>query len=188
VPKKVANNRVVNGSNQLWQMDIKYGYVAGKRQHFYLASIIDVFDRSIVAYHRGKACNTNDILKTVQKALLKRDVRGLSDRLVIRTDNGPQFISKAFYAYCEQAGIEHERIPNQTPNKNAYIESFHSILERECYLRNCFETYEEAFTEVDRYLRYYNNDRIHGSLEDWPPNTYLKMVAEGILQPQKIAL
>jgi putative transposase len=187
-PKKVANNRVVTGPNQLWQLDIKYGYVAGKRRHFFLASIIDVFDRSIVAHHRGKACSTKDVLRTAHKALLRREVNLQTRPLVIRTDNGPQFISKAFHAFCEQMGVEHERIPNHTPNKNAYIESFHSILERECYLRNCFATYEEAFAEVDRFIRYYNNDRIHGSLYDWPPKEYLRMVSTGALPPRKIAL
>ena len=188
IPKKIANNRVVTGPNQLWQLDIKYGYVAGKRRHFFLASTIDVFDRSIVAHHRGKACNTTDVLRTVHKAMLRREVNLQTHPLVIRTDNGPQFISKAFYAFCEKMGIEHERIPNHTPNKNAYIESFHSILERECYRRNCFETYEEAFAEVDRFIRYYNNDRIHGSLKDWPPKEYLRLVNAGKLNPHKIAL
>jgi len=188
VPKKVANNRVVTGPNQMWQMDIKYGYIAGKRRHFYLASILDVFDRNIVAHHRGKACSTQDILQIVQKAILKRNIHGQETKLVIRTDNGPQFVSKAFYAYCEQAGIEHERIPVHTPNKNAFIESYHSIIEKECYLRNCFETYEEAFKEVDRFIRYYNNDRIHGSLKDWPPKDYLRLVHEGKIIPRKIAL
>lgn len=188
VPKQVANNRVVTGPNQLWQLDIKYGYVAGKRRHFYLASIIDVFDRSIVAYHKGKSCSTNDILNTVQKALLKRKVHVQTQQLVIRTDNGPQFISKAFHAFCEQMNVEHERTPNRTPNKNAYIESFHSILEMECYRRNCFENYEEAFAEVDRFIRYYNNVRIHGSLQDWPPKVYLEMVSSGMITPKKIAL
>lgn len=35
VPRKIANNRVVTGANQLWQMDIKYGYVTGQRRHFF---------------------------------------------------------------------------------------------------------------------------------------------------------
>jgi len=188
VPKKVANNRVVTGPNQLWQLDIKYGYVAGKRRHFFLASIIDVFDRAIVAHHRGKACNTSDIVHTLQKAIMKRKIHGQANQLVVRTDNGPQFVSKAFHAFCVHAGIEHERIPNQTPNKNAYIESFHSILEKECYLRNCFEDYDEAFAVVDRFIRYYNTERIHGSLSDWPPSDYLRMVLSGELKPQKIAL
>lgn len=55
VPREVANNRIVTGPNQLW---LKYGYVAGQRRHFFLASIIDVFDRNIVAYHRGSTCLT----------------------------------------------------------------------------------------------------------------------------------
>lgn len=188
VPKRIANNRTVDGPNQLWQMDIKYGYVAGMRRHFYLASIIDVFDRAIVAYHRGKACDTQDILRVVQGGLLKRDVHKQSNKLIIRTDNGPQFASKAFHAFCEQVEIEHERIPVRTPDKNAYIESFHSILERECYSRNCFESYQEAFAEVDRFIRYYNNRRIHGSLMDWPPAEYRRLVEKGEINPQKIAL
>jgi len=188
VPKRIANNRVVDGPNQLWQLDIKYGYVAGQRRHFYLASIIDVFDRAIISYHRGKACNTNDIITVVKKAILKRNIHEQTHKLVVRTDNGPQFTSKAFYTYCEQAPLEHERIPNRSPNKNAYIESFHSILERECYQRHCFETYEEAFTEVDRFIRYYNQVRIHGSLQDWSPYEYLQMILSEKLKPQKIAL
>lgn len=186
VPRKVANNRVVSGPNQLWQMDIKYGYVAGQRRHFFLASIIDVFDRNIVAYHRGSTCCAAEIVRTLQKALGARCAGHTPP--IVRTDNGPQFISKSFYAYCEQAGVEHERIPPKTPNKNAFIESFHSILERECYQRNCFESKEEAFAEVDRFIRYYNNERIHGSLKDWPPREYLRKVQEGTLSPKTIAL
>ena len=94
-------------------MDIQYGYVAGKLRHFYVASIIDIFDRSIVAHYRGKSCSAADIEKTVQKAILYR--RADAKSLIIRTDNGPQFISKAFHEYCERMELEHERIPNKTP-------------------------------------------------------------------------
>jgi len=188
IPRRVANNRKVTGPNQLWQMDIKYGYVAGMRRHFYLASIIDVFDRSIVAYHRGKACDTKSVIQTLQKALLKRGIYKQDTRLIIRTDNGPQFDSNAFREFCMQAGIEHEQTPVKTPNKNAYIESFHSIIERECYQRNCFDSFEEAFAEVDRFIRYYNNHRIHGSLLDHSPAEYLRLFRQGMIQPEEIAL
>ncbi|MBY0207156.1 DDE-type integrase/transposase/recombinase, partial [Paenibacillus cucumis (ex Kampfer et al. 2016)] len=86
VPRKVANNRTVDGPNQLWQMDIKYGYVAGKRRHFFLASIIDVFDRRIVAHHRGKACDTQSILNTLRQAMVTRRIPKTEPKLVIRTD------------------------------------------------------------------------------------------------------
>ncbi|QMV45127.1 IS3 family transposase [Cohnella cholangitidis] len=188
VPRKVANNRVVTGPNQLWQMDIKYGYVTGLRRHFYLASIIDVYDRGIVTHFRGKSCDTKAILQLVQKALLKRNVHVDEHRLVIRTDNGPQFCSHAFHAFSNEMGFEHERTPNRTPNKNAYIESFHSVLERECYQRNVFETYEQAFAVVDRYIRFYNERRIHGSLQDLSPAEYLSKHLNGLIKPREIAL
>ena len=52
---------------------------------------------------------------------------------VIRTDNGPQFIAQAWAKGCEALGLAHERIPNATPNKNAHIESWHSLLEADCW-------------------------------------------------------
>lgn len=187
-PRRVANNRTVIGPNQLWQMDIKYGYVTGLRRHFYLASIIDVFDRNIVGHYKGKACSTQDIVQMVHKALLKRNVFGTEQQLVIRTDNGPQFCSNAFYLFSEEMGFEHERIPNRTPNKNAYIESFHSVLERDCFQRNSFETYQQAFDSVDRYIQFYNSRRLHGSLNDLSPIEYLQKYLVGEIQPPKIAL
>lgn len=187
-PRKIARNRVVTEPNQLWEMDIKYGYVAGKREHFFVASVLDVCDRQVIAHHRGKSCSTEHIIQTLHKALLRRNVHAQGVKPVIRTDNGPQFKSKKFSQFCEQQNLEHERIPNKTPNKNAHIEAFHSILELECFQRHCFETYAEAFTEVDRFIRFYNNERLHGSLNDLPPSIYAELAKAGQVQFQKIAL
>ncbi|WP_171822557.1 IS3 family transposase [Sulfobacillus thermosulfidooxidans] len=50
-PRVIAANRVVTGPNPLGEMDGQYGYIAGEDRFFYLCSVIDVFDRSILAYH-----------------------------------------------------------------------------------------------------------------------------------------
>ena len=89
--------------------------------------------------------------------------------MVIRTDNGPQFVSKKFGDTCESWGIVHERIPPKTPNMNAYIESFHSLMERHLMVREEFMTFEEAYAAIDRYMDFYNNRRMHGSLKNMPP-------------------
>jgi len=65
--------------------------------------------------------------------------------------------------------MEHERIPPHTPNMNAYIESFHSLLERELLAITEFATFAEAYEAVDRYMDFYNNRRMHGSLRRMPP-------------------
>lgn len=113
----------------MWQMDIKYGYVIGRERFFYVLSIIDVFDRVIVQQYRGPACEAKHAVQTLWRALESRI--GEEESLpVIRTDNGPQFVSKLFGDTCESLDLEHERIPPRSPNMNAYIESFHSLLER----------------------------------------------------------
>src|SRR5690606_30055207 len=125
-PRKIARNRTVTGPNQLLETDIKYGYIHGEGRFFFIQSIIDVYDRMIIDYHIGLSCTAQDSALTLQNAKRRRrdeDLRGA----VIRTDNGSQFVSDRFGQMCRQLGMEHERIPCKTPNKNAHIESFHSI-------------------------------------------------------------
>jgi len=187
-PRRLANNMKITRPNQLWQLDIKYGYIAGLQRHFYTANIIDVYDRNLVGYHRGKTCDTKDVLRTLQGALLKRYIGHQETALTIRTDNGPQFISHAFGTFCESNKIVHERTPNKTPNKNAYVESYHSTLERECFRRNIFMSYEEAFAEVDRFVTFYNERRIHSRLYDYSPKEFLEKLKRNEVLPFKLAV
>lgn len=101
--------------------------------------------------------------------------RGLLDGYVmpkIRTDNGPQFISEKFEETCLRLGIAHERIPVKTPNMNAHIEAFHSVLEDECYARHEFESFAQAYEEVYCYIEYYNRRRRHGALRYMSPQAF----------------
>ncbi|HHV78507.1 MAG TPA: transposase [Firmicutes bacterium] len=59
-----------------------------------------------------------------------------------------RFIAGVFEAACEHYGVEHERIPCRTPNKNAHIEAFHRILEDECLAGQEFETFTEKRTRL----------------------------------------
>ncbi|MFX3628890.1 MAG: transposase, partial [Ectobacillus sp.] len=123
---------------------------------------IDVYDRSIVAYHIGTSCTAKDAVHTVQHALWKRCQFEEEQKPVIRTDNGPQFVSHAFEEACQTFGIEHERIPPRTPNMNAHIEAFHSILEEECMRRHVFDSYREAYKAVSMFISVYNERRLGG--------------------------
>ncbi|NMM55589.1 IS3 family transposase [Paenibacillus aquistagni] len=65
-PKRLANNRIITGSNQFWETDIKYGWIAGEQRFFFLMSILDVFDRAIVTYHLGLSCEAKDLVQITQ--------------------------------------------------------------------------------------------------------------------------
>jgi putative transposase len=192
-PRRLAKNHTITAPNQLWQLDIKYGYVTTSRRYFFLASAIDVYDRTIVGHYHGLSCQAKDINKMLQKAFNKRGIHELDtdsgEKLIIRTDNGPQFISHKFEEFLiNQKVVEHERIPPKTPNMNAYIESFHSVLERECYQRNEFVTFQQAFDTVDEYIKFYNDRRYHGSLNDYSPKEYYQRWQQGQAKSQKLAM
>lgn len=162
-PRKIARNRTVSGPNQLFETDIKYGYIHGEGRFFYIQSVIDVYDRMIVDYHIGLSCTGQDAALTLQNV---QRLRGHADvsGAVIRTDNGPQFVSERFGQMCQRLSMLHERIPCKTPNKNAHIESFHAILEMECLAWHEFQTYAEAYQTVVEFIKRYNERRIHSSL------------------------
>ena len=109
----------------------------------------------------------------MRRCLIKRNlfIENVA-RPVIRSDNGPQFISYIFEETCAELHIEHERIPVKTPNKNAHIESFHRILEDECFKINEFQTYAEAYKVVNDFMNFYNERRLHSSLRYMPPREF----------------
>jgi putative transposase len=173
-PRKLARNRTITASNQLFETDIKYGYIAGEDRFFFIQSCIDVYDRSIISYHIGLNCEAKDVVRTLQRALLKRQLFEAPTKPLIRSDNGPQFVSHAFELACESFEVEHERIPPRTPNMNAHIESFHRILQDDCLCRYDFGSYSEAYEAVTEFIQFYNERRIHSSIHDLAPADFYK--------------
>jgi transposase-like protein len=99
-------------------------------------------------------------------------VSALLNQLVIRSDNGSQITSNAFINHissCREDQIVHELIPPETPNKNAHIEAFNSILEIEFLQPRYFMTYGRAYQETVRFMEFYNTRRIYRSLKKKTP-------------------
>ena len=75
--------------------------------------------------------------------------------------------------------IIHELIPPATPNKNAHIEAFNSILEIEFMQVRYFNSYSQAYEETVEFIRKYNTERIHGSLKWHTPSEARKVYLNG---------
>lgn len=172
VKSKISVNRIVKKSNVLWEADIKYGYIIGEDKFFFVLSIIDIFDRSIIEYYMGYRCVGSDAASLLRRSLIKRDLFNNKNKPVIRTDNGPQFISHVFEDACTEIDVYHERIPSRTPNKNAHIESFHRIFQDECIGVYEFDRYKDAYIEVSKFMKRYNTNRIHSSLKYRTPSEF----------------
>jgi putative transposase len=113
----------------------------------------------------GLTCNASDLKFTLENALKIQGIKS-EDNLAIRSDNGPQMTSFMFRKFIDELEInlDHEFIPVKTPNKNAHIESFFSILEIEFLQTKYFNNFEEAYIACVEFVERYNTRRIHGSL------------------------
>lgn len=178
----ISINRVITAPLQLWELDIKYGYIMGERRFFFLMAIIDVYLRYVVGFHIGLRCLGSDLVRTLGMALDKMKIK--SDHpVVIRMDNGPQMTSNIMFKFANEKSdkLIHELIPLQTPNKDAHIESFYSILETECFQTHVFQTYQEAYKTSYDFIDFYHSRRVHGSLGYRTPLECLELHKNGKL-------
>ncbi len=173
---KVCKNHVIKDSNQLWEMDMKYVYIAETKQVAYLVSIIDVFDRSILAYDLALSADAKQAETVVIKALYNRGIKGKISKLIVRTDNESQFIASKFEKLCIQENIIHERIPAHSPNYNAHIESYHRYIQQECFTGKLFKDLDDAENTIKKYVDNYNLKRIHSSIDYRTPNEFYNLI------------
>jgi putative transposase len=182
----IARNRVITGPNQLWQVDLKYGYADGEQRFFFVLAFLDVFTRKVVGVHVGLRCQAGDLRNTLAQAIVAENITA-EHRLVIRSDNGPQMTASEVSRWLAtlEEKLSHEFIPVRTPNKNAHVESFFSILELEFLMVRYFKTFAEAYEETHKFIRFYNTERIHGSIGDITPVEAMEMYRRGELLPIK---
>jgi transposase InsO family protein len=91
-------------------------------------SIKDCFSKKWISYEFSRSCTASDCIMAVEKAYATRSTDGKTVHLVLRIDNGPQYISHEFKESMELPGIRLEYIQKHTPEDNGDIESFHNSL------------------------------------------------------------
>jgi len=87
----------------------------------------------------------------------------------VRTDNGPEFTSRAFIARTQQHNIEHLLIEPGRPMQNGYIESFNGKFRNECFNGHWFTSLAHARDVIAHWSRDYNEVRPLSSCGRIPP-------------------
>ncbi len=84
--------------------------------------------------------------------------------LPIRCDNGPDFTSRHFLAWCMERGIELVHIQPGKPQQNGYVESFNGKLRDECLNVSWFENLWDARRKIAAWQKEFNEERPHSAL------------------------
>jgi len=71
-PRRLAHNRLVTRPKQLWEADVKYGYIAGEDRFFFVMPILDVYDRPVVEFHIGLTCQAEGVANALIEAVRRR--------------------------------------------------------------------------------------------------------------------
>ena len=146
-----------NSPNTKWVTDISY--IHTKEGVLYLSMIRDLYDNSIVAYKTATRQTVNLVLDTIRLAM-KKEKKRVAAELQLHSDQGFQYTSQAYFKLTQSYGIIPSMSSKGNPYDNAMAENFFSILKTECIYRHKPRTFQEANDLIDRYIHFYNHERI----------------------------
>lgn len=170
--KKIAKDLLHNPHQpfECLQTDIKYIYIHGEHRNALLITVLDVFSRGVLGYRLEWSITKHQVIDLMKEVLYHYS---MPRKVSLRTDNGSQFEAGLFREYLREMCIDHEFTHVASPQENCYIESYHSIVESTVCARYELESLEEAKEVFNRFINFYNQNRIHGSLNMLSPNQYL---------------
>jgi len=157
-------------------MDIKMVWIPSCGNNAYLLSVIDVHTRRILGDSFSFSVKQNKVIELLSNILMDYQY---PDNIVIRSDNGSQFIATSVREYLGLLGVQQEFTHIATPEENAHIEAYHGILKKELFQRIDYRTFGEVETILKRYVAFYNDTRLHGLLgrvtpmDKWNQDKYL---------------
>lgn len=143
--------------NSKWVTDISY--IHTEQGVLYLSMILDLYDNSIVAYKTGTEQTVNLVLDTIRSAM-KNEKKKIAAELHLHSDQGFQYTSHAYFKLTQSYGITPSMSRRGNCYDNAMAENFFSILKTECIYRHKPKTFSEANDMIDRYIYFYNHERI----------------------------
>ena len=143
--------------NHKWVTDISY--IHTKQGVLYLSMIRDLYDNSIVAYKTGTEQTINLVLDTIRLAM-RKEKKKIAAELQLHSDQGFQYTSQAYFKLTQKYGITPSMSRRGNCYDNAMAENFFSILKTECIYRHKPASFKEANDMIDRYIHFYNHERI----------------------------
>jgi transposase InsO family protein len=157
--------------HQLWETDMTYIW-CGIDGWCYLFNAVDTFTRKWVGYSFDVSASKDAAVQCVINAIASE--KPDCSKLVIRTDNGSQYISQKFRESIQILGARQEFIYYHTPQQNGHVESFHKTLKKEYIWPHEFANYQSAEIIIANAFLDYNYSRIHSALGYITPNEFTK--------------
>ena len=149
--------------NHVWSYDFVHDRTHDNRS-FRILTVIDEFSRESLATEPRRRFTSIDVIEELTNLFI---LHGRPEH--IRSDNGPEFTSKAIRKWLDNLKVGPLFIEPGSPWENGYNESFNGKLRDELLNGEIFYTLAEARIIIERWRVHYNTKRPHTSLGYRPP-------------------
>jgi len=149
--------------NFIWACDFTYLWIPRLGRWYYLATVIELFDRSIVGWSIGIHHDSELVLAALYDAL-----SGQNQPEIQHFDRGSEYLSEAHMNLLDSLGIKPSASAKASPWQNGRQERFYGSFKTELGSLKNIATEGELFELAARTIKYYNTRRIHSALKTNP--------------------
>jgi putative transposase len=180
VPRKRPRRRVAASrprplpamaAGQVWAYDFLFDACANGQQLKCL-TVVDEFTRECLAIDVAGSIRSGRVIEVLSKLV---SVHGSPQHL--RSDNGPEFVSRAVLKWLMQSNIDTAHIDPGKPWQNGSNESFNGKFRDECLSMEWFRNRIDAKIVIEQYRRHYNEVRPHSSLGQLTPAEFKRKLS-----------
>ena len=165
--------------DEVWHVDLMYLWVKGR--WYFLVSVLDSYSRYIVHWKLATSMLAQEVAEIMAMALEK--VPGKRPRVV--RDNGSQFVAKEWREVIRHFELEEVPIRVRHPESNGRIERYHRSVREEAFGDREVEDLYQARELLGQWVRYYNEERLHSTLNYLRPVDYYRGNPEALLAERK---
>jgi putative transposase len=159
----LLRGKTITAPNQVWSTDITY--IPLPKGYLYLVAVIDWHSRYVLSWELSNTMDITFCLSALEKALAQNTPE------IFNSDQGSQFTSPIFTGRLEKEGIAVSQDGRGRALDNIFIERLWRSVKYEDVYPKRYMSPREAFNELGKYFHFYNNERIHQSLDYQTPAT-----------------
>jgi putative transposase len=152
--------------NELWAYDFVYDACANGQQIKCL-TVVNEYTRECLAIDVAGSIRSGRVIEVLSRLISERGAP-----LSLRSDNGPEFVSKALLKWAARESLDLALIEPGKPWQNGLNESFNGKFRDECLSMEWFRCRTEARVVIEEWRRHYNSVRPHSSLKNMTPEHF----------------
>ena len=176
--KRIAASRprpqLPMGANELWAYDFVYDACANGQQIKCL-TVVDEYTRECLAIDVAGSIRSGRVIEVLSRLISERGAP-----LSLRSDNGPEFVSKALLKWAARESLDLALIEPGKPWQNGLNESFNGKFRDECLSMEWFRCRAEARVVIEEWRRHYNSVRPHSSLNNMTPEHFCRQYGKNL--------